>query len=53
MERAKAQREATQPKNTEALTTDQQRAVDEIEARRTVLETTPLAEAAPLSEKAE
>jgi hypothetical protein len=32
MERAKAQREATQPKNTEALTTDQQRAVDEIEA---------------------
>ncbi|MGB7535117.1 MAG: electron transport complex subunit RsxC, partial [Azonexus sp.] len=53
MERAKAQREATQPKNTEALTTDQQRAVDEIEARRSVLETTPLAEAAPLSEKAE
>ena len=53
MERAKAQREAAQPKNTEALTAEQQRAVDDIEARRAVLETAPRTEAAPASEKAE
>ena len=53
MERAKAQREAAQPKNTEALTAEQQRAVDEIEARRVVLETNQRADTAPASEKAE
>jgi electron transport complex protein RnfC len=42
IERAKAQREAAQPKNTETLSTQQQRDIAEIEARRTVLEpTTP------------
>ena len=34
MERAKAQREAAQPKNTDQLTPEQQRAATEIEARR-------------------
>ena len=34
MARAKAQREAAQPKNTEALTAEQQKAIDEIETRR-------------------
>ena len=38
IERAKAQREAARPKNTEALSADQQRAVAEIEQRRAVLE---------------
>ncbi len=34
MERAKAQREAAQPKNTDHLTPEQQRAAEEIESRR-------------------
>ncbi len=38
MARAKAQREAVQPQNTDALSNEQQRAVDEIEARRAALE---------------
>jgi len=41
MERAKAQREAAQPKNTEGLTSEQQRAVGDIEARRVVLDAAP------------
>ncbi len=38
MARAKAQREAVQPQNTDALSNEQQRAVDEIETRRAALE---------------
>lgn len=38
MARAKAQREAVQPQNTDALSNEQQRAVDEIEVRRAALE---------------
>ena len=38
MARAKAQREAIPPKNTESLTPQQQHDLTEIEARRTVLE---------------
>ncbi|MGV0952253.1 MAG: electron transport complex subunit RsxC, partial [Azonexus sp.] len=53
MERAKAQREAAQPKNTETLTAEQQRAVDEIEARRVVFEANPEQAATPASEKTE
>jgi electron transport complex protein RnfC len=54
MARAKAQREAAQVKNTEALTAEQQRAVAEIEARRSVLvEPAPQEPAPPASQKAE
>ena len=34
MERARAQREAAQPRNTEALKAAQQKEIEEIEARR-------------------
>lgn len=51
MARAKAQREAVQPQNTEALSTDQQRTVDDIEARRAILESQE--PAAPAGEKTE
>jgi hypothetical protein len=37
MARAKAQRDAMPAKNTEAVTIEQQRAIDDIEARRAVL----------------
>jgi len=54
MERAKAQREAAQPKNTEQLTPEQQRAADEIEARRVAAKLVePVASANPANEKAE
>ena len=49
MARAKAQREAAQPKNTEALTTEQQREVAEVDARR---EAAGIADA-PSAEKTE
>ena len=51
MARAKAQREAAQPRNTEAVTIEQQRAMDEIESRRVVL--APQDAAAPAGEKTE
>ena len=51
MARAKAQREAVLPQNTEALSTDQQRTVDDIEARRAILESQE--PAAPAGEKTE
>ncbi len=53
MARAKAQREAVQPKNVDALTAEQQRAAADIEARRIaahLIEPAPTA-AAPASEK--
>ncbi|MDP3440724.1 MAG: electron transport complex subunit RsxC, partial [Azonexus sp.] len=53
MARAKAQREAAPVRNTEAVTIEQQRAIDEIEARRVVLESTPPATPTPAAEKAE
>jgi electron transport complex protein RnfC len=56
MERAKAQREAAQPKNTEALKAAQQKEIDEIEARRLAAGLSGAAEpaaASPASEKAE
>jgi electron transport complex protein RnfC len=54
MERAKAQREAAQPKNTEQLTPEQQRAADEIEARRVAAKLVePVASANPANEKTE
>ena len=53
MARAKAQREAVAVKNTEAVTSEQQRAIDEIEARRAVLESTPAATPTSAAEKAE
>ncbi|MBK6358107.1 MAG: electron transport complex subunit RsxC [Betaproteobacteria bacterium] len=55
MARAKAQREAVQPKNTESLTPDQQKAAADIEARRVaahLIEPEPVAPA-PASEKPE
>jgi len=56
IERARAQREAAQPKNTEALKASQQREIEEIEARRQAANLTDPGEpatAAPGSEKAE
>ncbi len=53
MERAKAQREAAQPKNTEALSADQQRAVAEIGQRRVGLQPVPPDAAAPAGESRE
>jgi len=53
MERAKVQREAAQPKNTEALSADQQRAVAEIEQRRALLEPVPPDVATPAGESRE
>ncbi|MBL8419691.1 MAG: electron transport complex subunit RsxC, partial [Dechloromonas sp.] len=50
MERAKAQREAAQPKNTDALSADQQQAVAEIKQRRAVLEPVLPDTAAPSGE---
>src|SRR5574343_384356 len=50
MARAKAQREAAQPKNVENLTADQQRAAAEIEARRVAAS---LTDTSPASEKSE
>lgn len=50
MERAKAQRAAIPPKNTETLTAAQQREVAEIEARRAVLDQSAQADAAPIDE---
>jgi electron transport complex protein RnfC len=50
---AKAQREAAQPKNTEQLTPEQQRAADEIEARRVAAKLVEPAPANPANEKAE
>jgi electron transport complex protein RnfC len=53
MERAKAQREAAQPKNTEALKALQQREIDEIEARRQAAHLTEAAPPAAAGEKTE
>ena len=54
MERAKAQREAAQPKNIENLTPEQQRAAADIEARRVAAKLVePEAPAAPANEKSE
>ena len=53
MERAKAQREAAQPKNTEALKATQQKEIDEIEARRQAAHLTEATPAAPAGEKTE
>ena len=53
MARAKAQREAVQPKNTEVLTAEQQQAVADIESRRTVLAPAGQEASPPASEKAE
>lgn len=53
MARAKAQREAVQPKNTAAVTIEQQRAMDEIESRRVVLAPASQEPAGPTGEKAE
>ncbi|WP_265943869.1 electron transport complex subunit RsxC [Dechloromonas sp. A34] len=53
MARAKAQREAVQPKNTEAVTIEQQRAMDEIESRRVVLAPAAQEPAGPTGKKAE
>jgi len=51
MERAKAQREAAQPKNTEHLTPEQQRAAEEIESRRATAGLVP--PETPVNEKSE
>ncbi|WP_295007108.1 electron transport complex subunit RsxC [uncultured Dechloromonas sp.] len=51
MERAKAQREAAQPKNTDHLTPEQQRAAEEIESRRTSAGLVP--PETPVNEKSE
>jgi len=53
MARAKAQREAAPVRNTAAVTIEQQHAIDDIEARRAVLEPAPQTSAAPPAEKAE
>ncbi len=53
MERAKAQREASQPKNTEALKSSQQKEIDEIEARRQAAHLTEAAPPAAIGEKTE
>ncbi|HEX6734189.1 MAG TPA: electron transport complex subunit RsxC [Azonexus sp.] len=53
MERAKAQREAAQPKNTDNLTPDQQQAAAEIEARRAAATPVESGAAAPASETKE
>ncbi len=53
MARAKAQRETTPARNTAAVTIEQQHAIDDIEARRAVLEPAPQTSAAPPAEKAE
>jgi electron transport complex protein RnfC len=53
MARAKAQREAVQPKNTENLTPEQQKAATDIEARRVAAHLTEPEPAAPASEKPE
>jgi len=51
--RAKAQREAAQPKNTDVLTAEQQHTVEEIEARRVALESATKEPAIPTGEKTE
>jgi electron transport complex protein RnfC len=53
MARAKAQREAAQPKNVDNLTADQQRAAAEIEARRVAAHLIEPEPAAPTGEKTE
>jgi electron transport complex protein RnfC len=53
MARAKAQREAAQPKNVDNLTADQQRAAAEIEARRVAAHLIESEPAAPTGEKTE
>ncbi len=56
MARAKAQREAIQPKNTDNLTLEQQRAAAEIESRRVaahLIEADPATASSPTSEKSE
>jgi electron transport complex protein RnfC len=53
MARAKAQREAVQPKNTENLTSEQQKVAAEIEARRVAAHLIEPEPAAPASEKTE
>jgi len=53
MARAKAQRDAAPARNTAAVTIEQQHAIDDIEARRAVLEPAPQTSAAPPAEKAE
>jgi electron transport complex protein RnfC len=53
MARAKAQREAVQPKNVDALTPEQQKAAAEIEARRVAAHLIEPEPAAPASEKTE
>ena len=53
MERAKAQREASQPKNTEALKSSQQKEIDEIEARRQAAHLTEAAPPVATGEKTE
>ncbi|UCV24141.1 electron transport complex subunit RsxC [Ferribacterium limneticum] len=53
MARAKAQREAVQPKNTENLTPEQQKAAADIEARRIAAHLTEPEPVAPASEKPE
>ena len=52
IERAKAQREAAQPKNTETLSPQQQRDIAEIESRRTVLEPATPEAVVPASDNA-
>jgi electron transport complex protein RnfC len=53
MARAKAQREAVQPKNVDALTPEQQKAAAEIEARRVAAHLIEPEPGAPASEKTE
>ena len=53
MARAKAQREAVQPKNTENLTADQQKAAADIEARRIAAHLIEPEPVTPASEKSE
>ena len=53
MARAKAQREAVQPKNTENLTADQQKVAADIEARRIAAHLIEPEPVAPASEKSE
>jgi electron transport complex protein RnfC len=53
MARAKAQREAVQPKNVDALTAEQQKAAAEIEARRVAAHLIEPEPGAPASEKTE
>jgi len=53
MARAKAQREAVQPKNVDNLTPEQQQAAAEIEARRVAAHLVEPEPVAPPSEKSE